>query len=723
MISKSKFNVFMQLKQDISKEAISNIEVTITNIFTSFFSEKIDNILLIGKVQSGKTNTFLSFLTLVLESKVDCVIILTGTKISLNEQTFNRTKEELGSIFPNILITKEITAKELRLLDRDDDEKMIFVLKKQSKDLKKIKTELYNAKNKTFLIIDDEVDHASQDNNVKRGHHIQKKESSATNKSLVELLKQLRLRNETKYLGVTATPFISLYIKEWEYLKFQKIMFINHTVDYMGLNVFHNTQGKYIQFLNEEFSDAFSRKEIMQTDIQSWWQRNIVIILMELEKIIVLHLFKTAKLYYKDEKLRKRSKMMIHLTERKKIQKMITKLVLDILEKTFKNKNKFIEKIKKLKKWDDDEVEKIGSKFFDKISTQLKKEKNINNSGIFANHIKVTLLNSEANKDMKAQDKKCKYFEIVIGGENLSRGLTLNNLITSIFLRDPKNHQFDSTLQRARWFGYRKKTLDLIDIFTSYRISYVFETFRETEEDLWTYRDKTILFKDLDKISIKIDKLIKTDRRHHGLIINNFNDDKIITFTHKINNNLAKELEEKFAYPGWNVKKAKEFLHSQNHSATFKKITEILPKLEEIRKEINQSISQLDNLIEIMKRHVNSKIRVLWILKNDAKYKGQKIFLRELSFDSQGKLTSLFRGASNNINATNKYIGDKNLVNELIEYDKNKEFIGDLLFFNVKNKDEKNAKNQYYFSFVPIIERINKNKKSELVKVIRAKSY
>src|SRR5690606_7068683 len=43
---------------------------------------------------------------------------------------------------------------------------------------------------------------------------------------------------------------------------------------------------------------------------------------------------------------------------------------------------------------------------------------------------------------------------IVIGGNTLSRGLTLEGLTTSYFLRT--TNQADTLMQMARWFGYRK---------------------------------------------------------------------------------------------------------------------------------------------------------------------------------------------------------------------------------------------------------------------------
>lgn len=54
---------------------------------------------------------------------------------------------------------------------------------------------------------------------------------------------------------------------------------------------------------------------------------------------------------------------------------------------------------------------------------------------------------------------------IAIGGDKLSRGLTLEGLSVSYFLR--VSRQYDSLLQMGRWFGYRRGFADLCRLFTT----------------------------------------------------------------------------------------------------------------------------------------------------------------------------------------------------------------------------------------------------------------
>ncbi|ACM36978.1 MULTISPECIES: Z1 domain-containing protein [Rhizobium/Agrobacterium group] len=54
---------------------------------------------------------------------------------------------------------------------------------------------------------------------------------------------------------------------------------------------------------------------------------------------------------------------------------------------------------------------------------------------------------------------------IAIGGDKLSRGLTLEGLVVSYFLRISK--QYDSLLQMGRWFGYRRGFADICRLYTT----------------------------------------------------------------------------------------------------------------------------------------------------------------------------------------------------------------------------------------------------------------
>ena len=71
---------------------------------------------------------------------------------------------------------------------------------------------------------------------------------------------------------------------------------------------------------------------------------------------------------------------------------------------------------------------------------------------------------------------------IAVGGNTLSRGLTLEGLVSSFFLRSAGT--YDSLLQMGRWFGYRPGYEDLPRIWTTQELAEDFRFMSEIESEL-----------------------------------------------------------------------------------------------------------------------------------------------------------------------------------------------------------------------------------------------
>ena len=71
---------------------------------------------------------------------------------------------------------------------------------------------------------------------------------------------------------------------------------------------------------------------------------------------------------------------------------------------------------------------------------------------------------------------------IVIGANTLSRGLTLEGLICSYFVRNAT--AYDTLLQMGRWFGFRNGYEDLPRIWLTKELEYWFEALSVVEVDL-----------------------------------------------------------------------------------------------------------------------------------------------------------------------------------------------------------------------------------------------
>jgi hypothetical protein len=73
---------------------------------------------------------------------------------------------------------------------------------------------------------------------------------------------------------------------------------------------------------------------------------------------------------------------------------------------------------------------------------------------------------------------------IIIGGQILSRGLTIEGLTVSFFGRTAKMPMGDTVLQMGRWFGHKKSYIDLISIYMQDRLRLLFRDIAEADSYL-----------------------------------------------------------------------------------------------------------------------------------------------------------------------------------------------------------------------------------------------
>jgi hypothetical protein len=71
---------------------------------------------------------------------------------------------------------------------------------------------------------------------------------------------------------------------------------------------------------------------------------------------------------------------------------------------------------------------------------------------------------------------------IAIGGDKLSRGLTLEGLSVSYFLR--ASRLYDTLMQMGRWFGYRPRYLDVCRLYTTGDLEHWFRHITDAAEEL-----------------------------------------------------------------------------------------------------------------------------------------------------------------------------------------------------------------------------------------------
>lgn len=100
---------------------------------------------------------------------------------------------------------------------------------------------------------------------------------------------------------------------------------------------------------------------------------------------------------------------------------------------------------------------------------------------MFRDPVPVLVLNSDSTDQLDYEtDPNLK--AVVVGGNRLSRGLTLEGLLVSFYVR--RSEYFDTLMQMGRWFGYREHYVDLTRIWTTEELSGWFRDLALAEEEL-----------------------------------------------------------------------------------------------------------------------------------------------------------------------------------------------------------------------------------------------
>lgn len=120
------------------------------------------------------------------------------------------------------------------------------------------------------------------------------------------------------------------------------------------------------------------------------------------------------------------------------------------------------------------------------------------------------LVNSSKNgmrlyyDENEAWEKQTNRAAIIVGGQILSRGLTIEGLTISFFGRTAKMPMGDTVLQMGRWFGHKKDYIDLISIYMQEGIRTLFRDIADADRYL-RIQIKDAIFRGLEPDEILLE--------------------------------------------------------------------------------------------------------------------------------------------------------------------------------------------------------------------------
>ena len=167
--------------------------------------------MLLGKIQSGKTKTFLGIIALAFDNGFDVAVVLTKPTTALAKQTYKRVSKEFAEFIEcDDVKVYDIVELPSRLTQFELNQKLIFVVKKQTDNLTRISEALLSMypalSRKRVLIIDDEADNASIG-------YLNDKDTGLHLRTIADQVDGFRHDlQSSSFLQVTATPY-SLYLQ------------------------------------------------------------------------------------------------------------------------------------------------------------------------------------------------------------------------------------------------------------------------------------------------------------------------------------------------------------------------------------------------------------------------------------------------------------------------------------------------------------------------------
>ena len=420
--------------------------------------------LVVGEVQSGKTMSFTALIALAHENGFPLVVVLAGTKDQLLLQTSDRLKKDLradgsGGANPWIILVKpkrrEHSAnlsqlqRELNTWREDDAPEafkptaVITLLKNRTSIDATI--ELINGLRSKLdlndfpvLIVDDEGDQAGLNLSWATG------EESTIYSAIGRLRRSLKRHS---YVMYTATPQGPLLVNIEDTLSPKFVTLLESGPDYLGGNeLFKNYN---------EFTKTIPEIEAAQVFDTSWTAP-------------IPNSLKQSMAYYL---------IALYVAQTRGHPKPVSMLIHPSAQKLLHSKyESWVSSV--LSSWDtilrepeEDIYANEKKKYFEPAVLELKKTCDLDSDWEldaalkkirwWISKIEVRVVNSETN-NINASEWLSKAGWILIGGNKLERGFTIENLAVTYMPRSTGVGNVDVIQQRGRFFGYKRKYKDLL---------------------------------------------------------------------------------------------------------------------------------------------------------------------------------------------------------------------------------------------------------------------
>ena len=426
--------------------------------------------LVVGYVQSGKTTNFTAVMAKAADAGFRLFIVLSGTTKSLRRQTQQRLEEQLKDLNPHAWYFHTTLDGDIGPATnwvpflQHKAMRTCIVVKKNKKRLQNLNKCLDAAQKHgildecPILVIDDEGDNASLSPNCDQS------KANAINKQIVKAVTRPRVT----YVAYTATPFANCFVDP----AFEDNLFPRDFIcglpepdGYFGSRRLHGVGGEpdvqAVVDIPDHEADGYLDEEPGS--------------LTSLESAVRWFLLAATARRIRNGGSQPHSTMLVNISERIEVHQRYWQVVRDIVRgvalRVAAGDPTLDRELSTL--WEAETALVDATRFgltplpFAVVRAGL--AETIDALGPLDGHdhnsepdCGIVVDNSESAYRLAYDDDQPRPV-IVVGGNTLSRGLTLEGLLSTFFLRSSR--LYDTLLQMGRWFGYRRGYEDLFRIW------------------------------------------------------------------------------------------------------------------------------------------------------------------------------------------------------------------------------------------------------------------
>lgn len=435
--------------------------------------------LLYGRIQSGKTVSMILTSALALDNGFRVVVVLTTDNVALVRQTASRFKDLDGPrVFAAVKedSSYEWQGQEEALRETLSTEGIVLVCAKNHINLPEVIRFLQqlDASNYPVLVLDDEADAASLDTTL--AARSAGKPNAPPFRSTVNRLVVANDRPDevgfslgeelphSVYVQVTATPYILFLQKENADLRPTITFLLEAGAGYTGGEVFFGQYDPDAAGIEPPRNLVFvgaNEAILMRRSAPPGLARSI-------------NFFVLSACALSDEKgwPLQGFNHLSHTSHKTDEHETVSNYI-----------EAHLNVVRNYLRGGLDEAEEFFREAYEELTRTVKNcpalDALISTAKLAVRHAEVIRINSKA--DVPHYGPRLNF---LIGGNILGRGLTVDNLLTTYYIREAKTSQMDTVWQHARMYGYRRGYLDFIRIYLPHRLAARFHEIHEAEEAL-----------------------------------------------------------------------------------------------------------------------------------------------------------------------------------------------------------------------------------------------